>query len=201
MEYQDLCPACGAPLGSDSPDVCAKCGWKREQAPEACIDGYPEELISSYVFYNADTYLKKFRKIAAGKRTFHWPAFFVGNLWFAYRKMYKEAVVLTLLLLIALPVVELLLVLLLAQFLPPLAVILFPYLFSLLAGVVVSMAANPLYFRAVKKQIDIRREEERTSGGALDARERLAYDSPTSVGAVFAFIGVNVVFKIGRAHV
>ena len=101
--------------------------------------GVTEEDFAHFIGENADKYLPKFRKFNVNgvdkfSMTWHWPAFFFGHTWIAYRKMYVWALVAFLLVGIATNL-GLLLTL--------------PFSTSILFGV----TGNYIYYRHAKKKI------------------------------------------------
>lgn len=54
--------------------------------------------MEKFIYKNTEYYIEKFNKInsSTNKMTWNWSAFWWGNLWVLYRKMYKEAIILIL---------------------------------------------------------------------------------------------------------
>ncbi len=59
-----------------------------------------EEYIRAFVKKRADYYVKKWKKFieGKGKTSWNWASFFFLHIWFAYRKMYTEAIILVIIL-------------------------------------------------------------------------------------------------------
>ncbi len=116
------CGNCGALFGSNNTVTCPTCGHSNPSGAPICVrcsaplpNGNPytsffnsmgvdeNEIIGEtkasdlavYTGFKAKNYLPKFRKIAAKKLTFNWAAFMLGPCWFFFRKLYKLAVILT----------------------------------------------------------------------------------------------------------
>lgn len=68
-----------------------------KESDEIAVEITREEFVS-FIRDEADKYLTKFSKFYAGGQdkfafTWHWPAFFLGPVWMAYRKLYVWCVV------------------------------------------------------------------------------------------------------------
>ncbi|MBR5771580.1 MAG: zinc ribbon domain-containing protein [Clostridia bacterium] len=119
------CGACGASLedaGEESTVYCSNCGLHNppgsricrrcgaplapeQAAPVFYIPELNEKIgehsvaeIGAYVKTSVRKFLPKFRKIeeGGGKVSFNWAAFFFGHLWYFYRKMYKQGILIIL---------------------------------------------------------------------------------------------------------
>ncbi len=104
MSWQ--CPECGST--NDNSNLRCACGYEldtlHEESSEAAIDktspqmvlapteNFNEQEVRAFIGREADYYLKKWQPILEGRGRwagFNWAAFFLTDLWLAYRKMYK----------------------------------------------------------------------------------------------------------------
>ena len=91
------CNTCGAVCDADD-KYCKECSASLNEAgyeKDSAIYGIPDSVVKGFVGKNSDYYLKKFKK-SRGKRIFaqlNFPALLLGQTWFAYRKMYKFAII------------------------------------------------------------------------------------------------------------
>ncbi len=95
-----FCQNCGSENSIEA-KFCEKCGnalisHKTETSNETLHKARHKisiELLIQYFGKNSDYYIKKYNEIKSGRKvSFNFPAFFVGPLWFAYRKMYSYAI-------------------------------------------------------------------------------------------------------------
>ncbi len=79
-----LCLNCGAAFGADAPN-CPACG---APAPPAEPDLHAVFVGDNYAYYK-----RRWEAMARGGKlfSFNWPAFWLGFVWLAYRKMYLYA--------------------------------------------------------------------------------------------------------------
>jgi hypothetical protein len=123
-----FCRFCGFPLTARQASSAMTTPSARSAERET---GISDAEMSAFVGKNADVYLAKFRSFVDGGGSFsvtwHWPAFLFGFFWMLYRKLYLWAFI-------------------------ALALSFIPYL-GILSHFVFAMAANYLYYTAVRSRI------------------------------------------------
>lgn len=65
---------------------------KNESIPQL-LGKYPVQDVRKYIRYDAEVYLRRFVRLERRKYTFNFSAAFCGPIWFAYRRMWKEALI------------------------------------------------------------------------------------------------------------
>ena len=98
------CPRCGNEVPGNM-NFCSLCGYhfpKSTDTPyplnSTRIDGYLIDDIAQFVGPNYNTYLKKFQRVSEGHVSFNWAAAIFSNRWMAYRGMFRQAVIFSLIL-------------------------------------------------------------------------------------------------------
>lgn len=88
------CKYCGAPFLAEGAYTANPYLFGTDISPNDDIGGRKAGEIAYYVQSSAPRYLRKFKKLASGKKiSFNWAAFFFAPYWFFYRKLYKVGVV------------------------------------------------------------------------------------------------------------
>ncbi len=94
------CNSCGAPAGMNVPPFMFSPFEQREIIKESAVieDDVTAKDAAQVVRNNTIRYIPKFFKLTAkNKKSWNWAAFLLPHGWFAYRKMYKESIITSLL--------------------------------------------------------------------------------------------------------
>lgn len=94
------CNNCGAPAGMNVPPFAFSPFEQSEVIKETAVidDGVTAKEAAQVVKSNTFRYIPKFLKVTAqNKKSWNWAAFLLPHGWFAYRKMYKESIITSLL--------------------------------------------------------------------------------------------------------
>ena len=86
------CDHCGAPLTMQARDYRNPFIERTGMDENEIIAGRTAGDFALYIRMSAAKYLRKFKQIESGKKTFNWAAFFFGPFWFFARKMYKQGI-------------------------------------------------------------------------------------------------------------
>lgn len=128
---------------------------------EEQIDGYSVQMVRRFVEKRSDYYINRFKRYG-DKRNFNWAAFFFGPIWFAYRLMWKES-----LLVLAIQSAVLCL-----SSLPVFLVMLYTgincavlgMLVMVIETVIIGNYGNPVYWKSLKRKMAEMESESKTDG-------------------------------------
>ena len=160
------CPRCGNEVPANM-NFCSLCGYhfpKTADTPyplnNTRIDGYLADDIAQFVGPNYNTYLRKFQRVSEGHVSFNWAAAVFSNRWMAYRGMFRQAVIFSLILNAFSGIVSYL-ILTLFQSLGTqisdstyLQLNMFSMALTVCVGLIVGLIGDSMYWKRAKKMMD-----------------------------------------------